>query len=48
MKKDQGTGVWLGHLAGIGLGAVALIVVTQMIGGMVGGMLLGAMSGLMP
>ncbi|MDR1633865.1 MAG: hypothetical protein LBS27_02840 [Bifidobacteriaceae bacterium] len=48
MRKDEGTRVWFGHLAALGVGLLGLALTAQLIGGALGGLILGAVSGLMP
>ncbi|MDR1293356.1 MAG: hypothetical protein LBK59_00110 [Bifidobacteriaceae bacterium] len=48
MKKDQGTRVWLGHLAALGLGLIGLFLAAQLVASALGGFVLGTLSGFLP
>ncbi|MDR2567225.1 MAG: hypothetical protein LBC97_14425 [Bifidobacteriaceae bacterium] len=48
MRKDEGTHVWLGHLAALGLGILGLVLTAQLVAGALGGLVLGTLSGLTP
>ncbi|MDR2373102.1 MAG: hypothetical protein LBD77_03160 [Bifidobacteriaceae bacterium] len=48
MIKDQGTRVWLGHLAAVGAGLGGLVLVAHLAAGALGGLVIATLSSLMP